>query len=105
MAVQPSDGDKRPPHVSVLIVAYQSAATLARCLDALAAQTFTDFEVLLVDNASADGAAAREAAGRANIRFFPQGENLGFAAGNNLAAREARGRWLALLNPDAFAKP
>ena len=88
--MQPSDGDERTPHVSVLIVAYQSAATLARCLDALAAQTFADYEVLLVDNASPDGAAAREAGARAGIRFFPQPENRGFAAANNLAARAAR---------------
>lgn len=33
------------------------------------------------------------------------GENLGFAAGNNLAAKKARAPWIALLNPDAFARP
>ena len=37
--------------------------------------------------------------------YLPQGDNLGFAAGNNAAARVARGQWLALINPDAFATP
>lgn len=93
------------PAISVIIVSYESGPTLARCLDALRAQTFTDFEILLVDNASSDGAPRAAAAADPAIRFLQPGANLGFAAGNNLAAREARGRWLALLNPDAFAAP
>lgn len=91
-----------PPQVSVVIVAYQSGPTLARCLEGLRAQTFADFEVLLVDNASTDGAPQAAATADPSIRFLTPGANLGFAAGNNLAAREARGRWLALLNPDAY---
>ncbi|MBO9560308.1 MAG: glycosyltransferase family 2 protein [Caulobacter sp.] len=93
------------PLVSVVIVSYQSGPTLARCLEALWAQTFTDFEILLVDNASTDGAPQAAAAADPTIRFLQPGVNLGFAAGNNLAAREARGRWLVLLNPDAYARP
>ena len=94
-----------PPLVSVIVVSYQSGPTLARCLEALRAQTFTDFEVLLVDNASTDGAPQAAAAADPTLRFLRPGANLGFAAGNNLAAREARGRWLVLLNPDAYARP
>ena len=96
----------RRPAISVLIVAYQSAPTLPRCLAALAAQTFRDFEIIVVDNASSDGAPqrAREQAALANLTLalIEAGDNLGFAAGNNLAAQRARGQWLALLNPDAF---
>ena len=94
-----------PPLISVVIVSYQSGPTLERCLAALSAQTFADFEILLVDNASTDGAPQAAAAADPAIRFLEPGANLGFAAGNNLAAREARGRWLALLNPDAFPAP
>jgi GT2 family glycosyltransferase len=94
-----------PPLISVIIVSYQSGPTLARCLENLRAQTFADFEILLVDNASTDGAPQAAAAADPAIRFLEPGVNLGFAAGNNLAAREARGRWLALLNPDAFPAP
>jgi len=50
---------KRHPSVSVLIVAYESGDHLHHCLSALAAQTFTDFEILMVDNASTDGAPRR----------------------------------------------
>lgn len=91
------------PAVSVLIVAYQSAPTLARCLDSLDAQTFRDFETIVLDNASSDdGAAIAEA--RAGVRLIRADRNLGFAGGNNAAARVARGRWIVLLNPDAYAQ-
>ena len=93
---------KTGPTISVVIVAYESGPTLERCLQGLRAQTFTDFEILLVDNASSDGAPQRAAAADSEIRLLLPGANLGFAAGNNLAAREARGRWLVLLNPDAY---
>ncbi|MBO9709803.1 MAG: glycosyltransferase family 2 protein [Caulobacter sp.] len=93
------------PRASIVIVSYQSGPTLKRCLEALRAQTFTDFEILLVDNASTDGAPQAAAAADPSIRFLEPGANLGFAAGNNLAAGEAQGRWLVLLNPDAYPKP
>jgi N-acetylglucosaminyl-diphospho-decaprenol L-rhamnosyltransferase len=91
------------PAISVIIVAYRSGPTLARCLAALKAQTFTGFETLLVDNGG-DDEAVRAAAADPSIRLISPGENLGFAAGNNLAAAQAAGRWLVLLNPDAFAQ-
>ncbi|WP_419253377.1 glycosyltransferase family 2 protein [Caulobacter sp. ErkDOM-YI] len=97
--------DKSAPSISVIIVSYESGPTLQRCLAGLAAQTFTDFEILLVDNASTDGAPQAAVAADPAIRFLEPGANLGFAAGNNLAVKSARGRWLALLNPDAYPEP
>lgn len=97
--------DKSAPSISVIIVSYESGPTLQRCLAGLAAQTFTDFEILLVDNASTDGAPQAAVAADPSIRFLEPGANLGFAAGNNLAIKSARGRWLALLNPDAYPEP
>jgi hypothetical protein len=52
------------PSVQVVIVAWNSGAHLQRCLDALAAQTFTDFEAVVWDNASTDGAVDRPACRR-----------------------------------------
>ena len=105
MARPSADGKSGAPLISVIIVAYQSGPTLERCLAGLRAQTFTDFETLIVDNASTDSAPQRAAAADPAIRLLEPGANLGFAAGNNLAARQGRGRWLVLLNPDAYAKP
>lgn len=92
--------------VSVIIVNYNGEAYLQQALDSLRAQTFRDFEVLLVDNASTDGSADNlKTEGVPGYRFLPQTENLGFAAGNNVAARQSGATWLALFNPDAVANP
>lgn len=93
------------PRVSVIVVAYESAAVLPRCLLALKAQTFRDVEILLVDNGSTDGGAQAARAAHPDVVLLEMGTNLGFAEANNRAAAVARGTWLALLNPDAFAEP
>ena len=89
----------------MLIVNYNSGPNLARCLAALADQTMDDFEVIIVDNGSADRSVALIARAPTALTLDLAGGNLGFAAGINRAAGQARGRWLALLNPDAFAAP
>jgi GT2 family glycosyltransferase len=104
-AAKDNPGTATQGSVSVIVVAWQSGPDLTRCLSALAGQTLPPLEILLVDNASTDGApeaAMREVPG---ITLVPAGANLGFAAGVNLGARQARGEWLALVNPDAFAAP
>lgn len=90
------------PLVSVVVVTFHSASTLDRCLAALKAQTVTDYEAILLDNASGDGAAAAAAAADPSLRLLQMDANLGFAAGNNRAAEAAAGHWLVLLNPDAY---
>jgi len=93
------------PEISVVVVVYESGPMLAQCLAALRAQTFRGYEVILVDNASSDRTAQAAATADPAIRLIENAHNLGFAAAVNQAARAARGRWLALLNPDAFAEP
>lgn len=98
--------DTNTPFFSVLIVNYNGGAYLQAALDSLRRQTFTDFEVIVVDNASSDGSVESiRSEGLPAFTLIQSEENLGFAAGNNLAAQGARGTWLALLNPDAVAEP
>jgi GT2 family glycosyltransferase len=99
---------KVAPGVSVLVVNYNAGHILGRTLQGLAAQTYRDFEVLVLDNASSDGSAALAQSlivDDPRFSFKRLGENLGFAAGNNLLAAAAHGPWLALLNPDAVPAP
>lgn len=96
------DGEDKPT-VTVVVVAYESGPTLSQCLAALDAQTLAGFEIVLVDNASSDGAAQAAARADPTIRLIPNSSNLGFAAAVNQGAQAARGRWLVLLNPDAYA--
>lgn len=105
MARRASNDKSRSPLVSVIVVTFESGPTLERCLTALAAQSFRDFELIVVDNASKDRAAQRAAKADSALTLIANRENRGFAAANNQAAQAARGRWLALINPDAYADP
>lgn len=93
------------PQVTVLILNYNGGKYLPQCLFALERQTFTDFEILVVDNGSSDGSVDDLESEWPQVRVIRTGKNLGFAAGNNVGAKAARGQWLALLNSDAFAEP
>lgn len=92
------------PDVSVVIVTWNSGANLSHCLSRLGTQTFKNFEVIIVDNGSTDGS-VNSLEGQypdLNIKIRNLGNNLGFAAANNIGAHLAHGKWLALLNTDAF---
>jgi GT2 family glycosyltransferase len=91
----------------VLVVNYNGAAHLPACLTALDRQSLPrdSFEVIVLDNASADGSAELVRSRFPWVRLVASAVNTGFAEGNNLAARHARGRRLALLNNDTIADP
>lgn len=89
------------PPVSVIVVSYNSAAYLGACLGALRDHSGPGVELIVLDNASADGSADLVARDFPEARLIRSGRNLGFGAGNNLAAASARGAYLALVNPDA----
>ena len=91
------------PAATVVIVAYESGGFLQPCVDALAAQDFAEFEAVVVDNASTDGSVGRLRLPDARFRVRAMGVNAGFAAANNVAARESAAEFLVLLNPDAVA--
>ena len=96
---------KDRPKASVIIVNYNGGEWLSRCLAALAVQSESAFEVFIVDNGSSDGSIESLPALDARFSIIRAGENLGFAAANNLAATNARADYLIMLNPDAFARP
>lgn len=91
--------------VSVIIVNFNGKRFLGPCLDSLEAQTYRDFEVLLVDNASSDGSVAYVEERYPKVRVFPQRSNTGFSAGNNIGIEHSRGDLTALLNNDTEVDP
>jgi GT2 family glycosyltransferase len=93
------------PGVSVILVNLNGGKYLARCLEALASQTFTGFEIIVIDNGSSDGSVDNLEADWPGIRLVRLKQNEGFSAANNIGAQLAAGRWLAFLNSDAFAAP
>jgi N-acetylglucosaminyl-diphospho-decaprenol L-rhamnosyltransferase len=95
--------------VAVVVVNFNSGPHLARCLAALKAQSFRDFSVVVVDNASSDE--SLQALGDLpggwpdSWKLMRLEANTGFAAANNLAFAAVQSPWVAALNPDAFAEP
>ena len=88
--------------VSVVIVSWNSAGFLRRCLAALASQAYDAIELIHIDNASADDSVeiVRDAAPQA--RQIINDANRGFSAAVNQGVRIAGGEFVLLLNPDAF---
>ena len=80
------------PIVSIIIVNWNGLVHLPDCLDSLAAQTFRDFEVILVDNGSDDGSVAFVRDHYPWVKVIPLPENTGFASGNNRGLQDRRGR-------------
>lgn len=98
----PSD---RVPEVSVVVLTWNGRQYLDDCLAALAAQRDVSAETILVDNASADGTVDYVRERFPWVRLVALPDNRGFAGGNNAGVRQARGRYVALLNNDAIPEP
>lgn len=92
------DVPNEAPRFSVIIPAYNAAAVLERCLAALAASTFRDYECLVVDDASTDN--TRSIAEQCGVRVIALAHNRGPASARNHAARDARGEILVFIDAD-----
>lgn len=87
--------------VSIIIVNWKSRDFVRRCLASVYKFTREPrFEVIVIDNGSFDGCGDMLAAEFPRAVFIQGRENLGFARANNIAARQAKGNALLLLNPD-----
>ena len=93
------------PRASLLIVNWNGKRHLPDCLGSLAAQSFRDFEVILVDNGSSDGSVELLREQYPWVRLVPLAENTGFAGGNNTALAHAGGEYLVTLNNDTRCDP
>ena len=90
------------PTVSIIIPVYNAENTIGRCIDSILNQDYTDFELLLVNDGSADDSGAicdAYAARDSRIRVFHQ-TNSGVSASRNLALDHAKGMYLQFLDSD-----
>ena len=90
------------PLISVIVPVYNAESTLIRCVDSILAQTFTDFELLLIDDGSkdrsgeiCDGYAAKDS--RVKVFHKPNG---GVSSARNLGLDNARGEWISFVDSD-----
>ena len=103
------DAQKRmtPSKISVIVPAYNVEGYIDECMQTVVAQTFTDFEVILINDGSADGTPAKceaWAARDGRIRYIST-PNRGVSAARNMGIEKARGKYLAFVDPDDWLDP
>lgn len=95
------------PQISVIVAVYKAEAYIRRCVDSLLAQTFRDFEILLVDDGSPDksGEICDEYAAKdAHIRVFHK-ENDGVSSARHCGMNHVRGKYVIHVDPDDWVDP
>ncbi len=92
------------PRVSIIIGAYLAQTTIGRCLESLRAQTYRDFEVIVVDS-SPDEQTARVVSSFPEVRFERSATRLYCHEARNRGIALARGELLACLDADVYARP
>jgi GT2 family glycosyltransferase len=90
---------------SIVILSYNSRENLEECIPSLMSQTYQDFEIIFVDNASTDGSEEFIRANYPEIKVVQTGKNLGYPAGNNAGFEVAEGEYIVVVNPDTVADP
>ena len=95
--------EANPPVVSIIVINYCTRELTLECLRSAMRETRNvSYEILLVDNSSNDGLVDAVAREMPDVRCLPLRENVGFARANNIAAEQAMGKYLLLLNPDTL---
>lgn len=92
------------PKISVIVPIYKVELYLHRCINSLLTQTFSDFEILLIDDGSPDGSGeiCEEYARKdSRVRVFHK-ENGGVSSARNLGLKECRGEWIAFVDADDY---
>ncbi len=96
------------PKIAVIMPAYQAAETIGRAIESVRAQTFSDWELLVVDDGSVDATgeiAAVHARDDARVRVLAKRANVGAAAAMNRAWRDSSAPFVAIMDADDFALP
>lgn len=92
------------PTVSIIIPVYNAEKTLKRCVDSIIRQTYSDWELLLVDDGSRDTSSRmcdEYALKDTRIKSFHQ-RNQGVSAARNLGLDQARGKWILFVDSDDY---
>ena len=98
---------KKSPEISIIVPVYKVEKYLNECIDSILAQTFTDFELILVDDGSPDNCPALcDAAAEkdSRVRVIHQ-QNKGLSGARNAGINVARGNWLGFVDSDDMIDP
>lgn len=89
--------------LSIVVICWNDSKVIFNCLDSIFRETReTEFEVIVSDNGSTDGAIEEIRRRYPQVRIVENGANLGFARGNNTGIEAAQGEYVLILNPDTI---
>lgn len=100
------DGKQKQPLICAIIVAWKSADCIGRCIQSLQ-KSSVPLDIIAVDNASTDNV-ADVIARYPDVTYVNSGDNIGYAAGNNVGLKIAQKRnadYFFIINPDAYIAP
>lgn len=95
----------QPPLVTVIIPTYNRAAWVKEAVASVLAQTYRDYELIVVDDGSTDGTLEAMASLEGHLQVLRRRQQRGVSAARNLGAASARGTWLAFLDSDDLWLP
>lgn len=95
----------KKPNVSIVVLNYNGKRWLKKCLVSIKKIRYEPFEVILVDNNSSDGSVEYVKETFPFVKIVDLSENMGYAKGNNIGAKNARGKYILFLNNDTAVTP
>jgi len=98
----------RKPLVSVIVLNWNGKKFLEHCISSLLRQSYSNYEIVFVDNGSTDGSVefVKDKFGKScRLKILSLNENYGFAEGNNIGCKHAKGKYVIILNNDTEAQP
>ena len=91
--------------VSIIILNYNAGKLLADCIESIKKSTYKNLEIIVVDNISTDDSQNLCKEKFPEIKLIQNKENFGYCGGNNIGIREAKGKFITILNPDTIIEP
>ena len=95
---------KESPLVSIIVLNYNAGELLVNCINSLKKSSYTNLEIIVVDNISSDNSQKKCKERFPEIKLIQNNENLGYCGGNNVGIKDAKGEFIVILNPDTIVQ-
>ena len=97
--------NNQTPLVSIIILNYNAGKLLLDCVESILKSNFKNFEIIVVDNNSKDKSHLICKEKFEEIKLIENSQNFGFCEGNNIGAKNAKGEFIIIINPDTTVTP
>lgn len=96
------------PFVSIIVLNYNGQEYIANCLDSILKNSYSNFELIVVDNASTDNSLKiikDQFSSEPRVKIITNPTNLGFSGGNNIGFEQSKGQYIVFVNNDTTVPP